>query len=298
MSSRRDAALALVLAGGVHLAFFALPNDPAGAVASGDGGVALVSLAAASPTLAALVEDWDRPPEVELAPSLAELAPNPAPFEAFPTEVAVLDRPMTVPDPVMAMMPDAMPALDMAVPAAPEPEPEPLPEVQPEVQPPAVPETSAMAPAEAPRPKQRQAAAKSGKAPKAASASQGQAAQQAKGTGGGAAAGASGRSEAATLSKATINDLKAGWGASIRARIERKKAYPAAAKGASGKVTVRLTVNRSGQLMAVAVLKSSGHAALDDAAVRAVRSAGKFAVAPKGLDDQSFSFTLPMNFSR
>jgi len=132
--------------------------------------------------------------------------------------------------------------------------------------------------------------------PKPAAA--GQAAQKAAGSGDGATAGDSGTARAATLSKAKVNDLKAGWGAAIRARIERRKRYPSGARGASSTVTVRLTVSRAGALAGVSVARSSGHPALDQAAVAAVRAAAGFPAAPMGLGDASYSFTLPMAFAR
>ena len=126
----------------------------------------------------------------------------------------------------------------------------------------------------------------------------GSAGQKAAGSGQGRAKGTGGTSASATLSKGDAATLTAQWGSAIRARIEKRKRYPAAAKGAGGKVTLRLTVNRNGALAGVSVAKSSGHAALDDAAIKAVRSAGRFAAAPKGLADASYSFTLPISFSR
>jgi protein TonB len=94
------------------------------------------------------------------------------------------------------------------------------------------------------------------------------------------------------------------WASTIRKRIEARKAYPAAAKGAQGTVTVmvrltvtvRLTVSRAGQLLGVAVVQSSGVAALDKAAVRAVQTA-RFPAAPEGMADDSASFALPMKFA-
>jgi len=86
------------------------------------------------------------------------------------------------------------------------------------------------------------------------------------------------------------------WGSAIRKRIEARKAYPAAANGAQGTVTVRLTVSLSGQLTGVAVVASSGHAALDSAAVKAVRSA-RLPAAPQGVTGDSASFSLPMKYA-
>ena len=107
-----------------------------------------------------------------------------------------------------------------------------------------------------------------------------------------------GQAQAPSLSQSRINDLTASWGASIRARIEKRKRYPMAADGASGTVTVRLTVTRSGALADLSIAASSGNAALDEAALKAVRAAGRFPAAPEGLSQGSTSFTLPMRFAR
>ena len=71
-----------------------------------------------------------------------------------------------------------------------------------------------------------------------------------------------------------------------------------AAEGASGTVTVRLTVTRAGALASLSIAASSGNAVLDEAAIKAVRNAGRFPAAPKGLPQDSYSFTLPMRFER
>jgi protein TonB len=124
-----------------------------------------------------------------------------------------------------------------------------------------------------------------------------QRAARAAGSGNTAQAGDGGAAPLATLSQGARADLQASWGASIRARIERRKAYPAAAGRATGTVTVRLTVSPSGRLGGVTVVQSSGNSALDQAALRAVGSA-RLPKAPQGLTDASYAFTLPMTFAR
>lgn len=84
------------------------------------------------------------------------------------------------------------------------------------------------------------------------------------------------------------------WAAKIRSRIERKKSYPSAAKGASGVVSVHIRVAASGALAGVKVTRSSGNAALDAAALKAVKSAAPFPAAPAGSDGAAFS--LKMDF--
>lgn len=88
--------------------------------------------------------------------------------------------------------------------------------------------------------------------------------------------------------------LKADWGSKVRARINRKVALPA--DSAPGTVKVRLEIAASGALLAVGIAQSSGQAALDAAALKAVKSAAPFARAPKGLSEPSYSFSLPITF--
>jgi protein TonB len=88
--------------------------------------------------------------------------------------------------------------------------------------------------------------------------------------------------------------LKADWGSKVRARINRKVALPT--DSAPGTVKVRLEIAASGALLAVGIAQSSGQAALDAAALKAVKSAAPFARAPKGLSEPSYSFSLPITF--
>jgi protein TonB len=88
--------------------------------------------------------------------------------------------------------------------------------------------------------------------------------------------------------------LKADWGSKVRARINRKVALPT--DSAPGTVKVRLEIAASGALLSVGIAQSSGQAALDAAALKAVKSAAPFARAPKGLSEPSYSFSLPITF--
>ncbi|MFN3722291.1 MAG: TonB family protein [Paracoccaceae bacterium] len=313
MTVRAQAGLAVVLAIGLHVAAFSWRPDPAGAVAAGAGGADLASLQAADATLADLVADWDRPPIAEVA-ALADLAPPPmgdAPPVLAPAAEAApvrMPSPEAMPLPQMAEAPPtadvSLPPPALPDPVAPEPElpapalPEPEAKPEPQAQP-APTQRPKARPATAPKPEPTPKAKTQAKPkPAAKSPSAAQPAARAAGSGGGAQAGAGGTAQAATLSKSRQNDLKASWGASIRNRVERRKSYPSAAGGASGTVTVRLSVSRAGQLGGVSVAKSSGNAALDQAALRAVQAAGRFPAAPAGLKDASYTFTLPMKFAR
>jgi len=273
--ARLQAAVALILALGLHLGAFALRPGPAGASGSGAGGTDMISLQAAGPSVAEMVAAWDAPPAAPPLPSLAALAAPEAPPLALATPAPTDTAPAlsTQAATLAPALPDAMPQADTA------PAPPPPPAVKPRPRP------APPAPAAEPRPEQPPP-------------SESSAAQVATGAGGGAVAGDSGQAQAPSLSQARINDLTASWGATIRARIEKRKRYPLAADGASGTVTVRLTITRSGALADLSVVASSGNAALDAAAIKAVRAAGRFPAAPEGLSQDSTSFTLPMRFAR
>jgi protein TonB len=88
----------------------------------------------------------------------------------------------------------------------------------------------------------------------------------------------------------------AQWGGQVRAKIERKKRYPAGTR-AAGKVILRLRLDAAGALHSVSVRRSSGDRALDQAALNAVTQA-RLPRAPKGLGVGLFTFDLPMSFNR
>jgi protein TonB len=63
-------------------------------------------------------------------------------------------------------------------------------------------------------------------------------------------------------------------------------------------VVLRITVAANGTLVNYRVAKSSGVAAFDQAALKAVSRAGKFPKAPKGIGASQFTFNLPMSFAK
>lgn len=70
-------------------------------------------------------------------------------------------------------------------------------------------------------------------------------------------------------------DAESLFAQDVRSRIERKKIYPDAARdlGLSGEVEVLYELDRSGNLMRAEIVSSSGSKLLDQAALRAVKSA-------------------------
>ncbi|SEL95589.1 outer membrane transport energization protein TonB [Roseivivax marinus] len=317
------------LALGAHAAVLALATEAdGGAAASGQGGEAQVSLEAASAQVSEMVDRWDTPPAPVEAPQMAAMdAPEPPPAPeapaapdmsapvapqasqglALPTteDAPTLDREATAPPPPPEAEPEPEP--EDVQEQEPEPEPEPEPNADPDS---AAPLRSAERPQTRPddlrppepepepqplrqaQPEPRQADPEPRQSPSQTTSQS----QRASGAGGGSSAGQRQQQQAATLSPSQRQNLARQYGARIRATLERRKRYPGDARGASGTVTVRIVVSRSGQLLGASLISSSGSAPLDRAAIQAVRGA-RFPAAPDGLRDSQFSFSLPINFS-
>lgn len=294
-----EALFFVALALALHLLALGRQSPPGGAQSAGEGGEALVSLAPAPPRLAALVTSWDTPPKAAtqapaqtgpaapltdplapisavdpLAGSAAPDRPDPALPDTAPDlgTIALPARP-PVPDAPERMAPKAPVEAPLPDPVTPAPPPARATAQQPD-QP--VPDT----PPPAPVPP----------APAVPS-------QKAAGSGGGAQAGQAAPSASATRDGARVTSLKAAWGASIRARVERRKTYPRAARGASGRAIVLIEIDSGGHLLALSLAQSAGHPALDDAALKAVRAVRRFPPAPDGLAPGRYSFRLPLDFS-
>ncbi|OED49863.1 energy transducer TonB [Rhodobacteraceae bacterium (ex Bugula neritina AB1)] len=269
------------LAGLVHVALFASVPE-SGALSSGSGGEALVSIQPASAEVARMAEAWQRPPET---PQTATLPTEPLPQAQAPAlpqiELAQAPRaallaPLSQPAAIQPVQADTAP---------PPPRPEPKPEPQAKPRPKPVAQTK-------PQP-QQQTPAKANSDRNAA----GQAGQRAAGSGGGAEAGQAGGAQTATTDPGREATLRAVWGNKIRARIERRKRYPSGLRG-QARVVLRLTVARDGRLLNHRIAKSSGIAAFDQAALAAVARAGKFPPAPKKLQAGQIQLSLPIGFSR
>ncbi|WP_406720204.1 MULTISPECIES: TonB family protein [Thioclava] len=273
------------VAAALHVMAFGFVSRSEGAVSAGSGGDALVSIEAADAQVAELVEAWENPkmPEPEL--KLAAAPPK-------------IDMPKVT----LPTVAEAPPVPEVTEEAEVTPETPPVEEkvVQEEKPTELAPETSERPEAKPEKPVKphRQARDDQRKGRKSDRDTAGRAARHAAGSGNRGARGNDGHSNAATLSNAQSESLRGRWGAQIRQRVERRKRYPSGANGAKGQAVVRLTVAASGQLVSASLARSSGNAAIDAAALSAVRNAGRFPKAPAGLGNASLTFTLPMSFLR
>ena len=309
-----EISLFLPVAAGLHAAAFGLVAGHVGGAGggAGDGGAALVTLAAAPPSLARLAEEWQDAPAAEaeipsplppdslsapavplpeVAPQARAVPPVPAPprADAAPMAPAPVAAPPRPADLVMSL--DPPPAEDRV--ADPAPVSRPSPARAPDG-PKAPPPDAALS--SVPEPPARGAVSRARSKPSAApsAAAPARAAQRAAGQGGAGRAGAAGHS-APSLSPAEVGALQAEWGARILARVNRVHRYPRGTR-ANGRALVELVVARDGRLVSSRLTRSAGDSVLDRAALAAVRRAGRFPPAPAGLRAAQYSFTLPLRF--
>jgi protein TonB len=79
--------------------------------------------------------------------------------------------------------------------------------------------------------------------------------------------------------------------------LQRFKRYPAAARGASGKVLLWFELNRAGEVIGSRIEKSSGNAVLDEEALNLLRRASPFPRFPAAKPGNQDSYTAPVNFA-
>ncbi|MIL10232.1 TonB family protein, partial [Salmonella enterica subsp. enterica] len=82
----------------------------------------------------------------------------------------------------------------------------------------------------------------------------------------------------------------------VQRRIQRSAANQGV--GASGTVSIALTIAANGGVSGVRIAKPSGNPAMDQAALRAVRRAAPFPAIPKDAGRSTWSFVVPVIFSQ
>lgn len=116
----------------------------------------------------------------------------------------------------------------------------------------------------------------------------GSSARRAKGTGNKGTAGRNGASDTPSLSKGKKASLVKIWGSKIRRTLVRRRLTGAG----RGSVLVEMQIARTGKLISVRVVRSSGNARLDRAALSMVRRVGRFPAAPKALRLGQYPFRI------
>jgi TonB family protein len=90
--------------------------------------------------------------------------------------------------------------------------------------------------------------------------------------------------------------LSANWGRQISAYFELHKRYPKVSRVRQATVKVALVLNRLGHVVQLAVAQSSGDPAYDEAALDMIRRSDPVPRPPAALTDDTFSYSLDVNF--
>jgi TonB family protein len=90
--------------------------------------------------------------------------------------------------------------------------------------------------------------------------------------------------------------MKVTWQKELVAHLDRHKRYPAERQQKTAEITVNFEIDRTGKVLAVSVVKGSGDAAFDEAAVAMVRRSDPLPAPPPLIADEGLSFTLPVIF--
>ena len=104
---------------------------------------------------------------------------------------------------------------------------------------------------------------------------------------------------APSLQSASLGSTAEDWQSKVLAHIARFKNYPTDAQdnGWQGTSVLCFTLTRSGIVTTVEIVKSSGHADLDAAAMATVRRASPLPPPPETVPGEPITLTLPLQFS-
>lgn len=259
-----EALFFLPVAAALHVVVWDFAPSSNGSLAAGGSGQDSVTLTAATAQQSAMVARWQKTPQVtSYAPSVVAAPSTSAPpaFSMSSSSAPALPSAPRLTAPIRT----AMPQIDT--------------------------QTAALPRAEAPQPVVR---------PKARTRTiqlQSQPAKQAAGRGQNTQRGEASARVPQSQTAARAHALQAKWGAAIYAKVQRNIRYPRSL-AAAGTTKLTLRVARNGTLQNLKLMRSSGNKALDAAALRAVKRAGRFAKAPQGLDAEVYAFSLSLTFKQ
>ncbi len=99
-------------------------------------------------------------------------------------------------------------------------------------------------------------------------------------------------------SAASIQDIRASYKAALMVELRKRKFYPKRAlrRGREGTVQVGFDILADGRLENIRLVKSSGVKALDNAALKVLRSIGRFKPLPEALGMRRWPLRVPMEY--
>jgi protein TonB len=94
----------------------------------------------------------------------------------------------------------------------------------------------------------------------------------------------------------SMRRLKATWQKELVAHLDKHKRYPAERQQKSAEIVVSFALDRTGHVLSTAIVKGSGDAAFDEAALAMIRRSDPVPQPPPLVADEGLSFTLPVIF--
>src|SRR5450631_1434912 len=95
---------------------------------------------------------------------------------------------------------------------------------------------------------------------------------------------------------ASAQRMRATWVKDLVAHLDKHKRYPAERVQKSAAIVLSLALDRTGHVLSVGIIKGSGDAAFDEAALAMVRRSDPVPQPPPLVADEGLNFTLPVIF--
>ena len=90
--------------------------------------------------------------------------------------------------------------------------------------------------------------------------------------------------------------MRATWQKELIAHLDKHKRYPASRSQKSAEIVIGFALDRTGHVLSTSIVKGSGDAAFDEAALAMVRRSDPVPQPPPLVADEGLSFTLPVIF--
>ena len=90
--------------------------------------------------------------------------------------------------------------------------------------------------------------------------------------------------------------VRATWQKELIAHLDRHKRYPAKRSEKSAEILVSFALDRMGHVLSTSIVKGSGDAAFDEAALAMIRRSDPVPQPPPVVADEGLNFTLPVIF--
>jgi TonB family protein len=90
--------------------------------------------------------------------------------------------------------------------------------------------------------------------------------------------------------------MRVTWQKELIAHLDKHKRYPAERSQKSAEIVVSFELDRMGHVLSASIVKGSGDAAFDQAALAMVRRSDPVPQPPPLVADEGLNFTLPVIF--